>query len=55
VVRDHLGRASLRGAAQVRVAALLAITGRGDLRRSARGTQDEWDRARGDAFFPRAD
>jgi hypothetical protein len=54
-----LGRVSLRGAAQVRVAALLAITGQpgadpGDFRRGDRGTQDEWDRARGDAFAPRA-
>jgi hypothetical protein len=56
MVRVRLGRASLRGAAQVRVAALLAITGQpaGDFRRGDRGTQDEWDRARGDAFVPRA-
>jgi hypothetical protein len=26
----------------------------GDFRRGARGTQDEWDRARDDAFVPRA-
>ena len=60
MVRDRLGRVSLRGAAQVRVAALLAITGQpgtdpGDFRRGARGTQDEWDRARDAAFVPRAD
>ena len=59
MVRDRLGRASLRGAAQVRVAALLAITGQpgtdpGDFRRGARGTQDEWDRARDAAFVPPA-
>ena len=59
MVRDRLGRVSLRGAAQVRVAALLAITGQpgadpGDFRRGDRGTQDEWDRARDDAFVPRA-
>ena len=59
MVRDRLGRVSLRGAAQVRVAALLTITGQpgadpGGFRRGARGTQDEWDRARDDAFVPRA-
>ena len=59
MARDRLGRVSLRGAAQVRVAALLAITGQpgadpGDFRRGDRGTQDEWDRARDDAFVPRA-
>jgi hypothetical protein len=60
MVRDRLGRVSLRGAAQVRVAALLAMTGQlgagpGDFRRGARGTQGEWNRARGDAFALRAD
>jgi hypothetical protein len=60
VVWDRLGMISLRGAAQARVAALLAITGQpgtdpGDFRRGTRGTQDEWDRARDDAFVPRAD
>lgn len=57
--RSRLGRAALRGAAQVRVAALLTITGQpgtdpGNSRRGARGTQGEWDRTRGDAFAPRA-
>ena len=60
MVRDRLGRASLREAAQARVAALLAITGQlgadpGDFKRGARGPQGEWDRARDDAFAPRAD
>jgi hypothetical protein len=57
MARDRLGRVALRAAAQVRVAALLAITGRsgadpGAHRGSARGTHDEWDRARDNTHVP---
>jgi hypothetical protein len=54
MAKDRLGRVALRGAAQVRVAALLAITGRagteaGANRNNTPGTHDEWDRAGGNA------
>jgi hypothetical protein len=57
MAKDRLGRVALRGAAQVRVAALLAITGQagadpGANRHNTPGTHDEWDRAGGNASAP---
>jgi hypothetical protein len=57
MAKDRLGRVALRGAAQVRVAALLAITGQagadsGAIRHNTPGTHDEWDRAGGNASAP---
>ena len=57
MARDRLGRVALRAAAQVCVAALLAITGwsgadPGAHRGSARGTHDESDRARDNTHVP---
>jgi hypothetical protein len=57
MAKDRIGRVALRGAAQVRVAALLAITGRagadpGANRHNTPDTHDEWDRAGGNAPAP---
>jgi hypothetical protein len=57
MARDRLGRVALRGAAQVGIAALLAITGQpgvepGSHRHHTHGTHDEWDRARDHTSVP---
>jgi hypothetical protein len=59
MARERVGRVALRAAAQVRIAALLAITGRpgaepGVHRHPGYRTHDEWDRARDSTYvsFP---
>ena len=59
MARDRLGRIALRGAAQVRIAALSAVTGvrgRGPGPHAhghrLQGTQDEWDRVRDNTHVP---
>ena len=58
MAKDRLGRVALRGAAQVRVAALQAITGQAGAgmshgtNRHTPDTHDEWDRAGGNASAP---